>query len=331
MRRTMPPAVPANVPANVSTNVLATVSTNVLATVLAILLAAPLAACGTTRPFDARRDSTPGDLPGGAVEVAAVDASGILLVPVLVDGKGPFWFALDTGASTVVVSQSCAESAGLRTEERKADILTEIGRSIRTVDQTTIREIRVGPAPFKRVGALVADLTDLSRAIGRTLDGILGMPVLRHHVWTIDHGDHVVTIHSEHLGEPDGLRVLAVDLREEVPMLPVTVAGRRVAAMLDTGQRAPLALDGEEARHLAPRLSPAGRSYGQVLDGTVERDVMRLDGDVVAGAIRLERPLVVIARGTRLGLGALEGGRLTLDFPRGRIAVDPESVFSEAK
>lgn len=303
------------------------------AALLAVACAVPVAlpGCGTPRAFDARRDSTPGELPGGAVEVAAVNSAGILLVPTLVDGKGPFWFAVDTGASTVVVSTTCADAAGLRTEERRADLLTEIGRSVRTVEQTTIREVRVGSAPFKRVGALVADLSDLSKALGRTLDGILGMPILRHHVWTLDHGDHVVTIHGEHLGEPDGLRVLTVDLIDEVPSLELDVAGRKVRAMLDTGQRAPLALDDQLAALLAPKLSPAGTSYGQVLDGTVRRDLARLDGEVVAGAIRLTRPLVVLARGTRLGLGAVEGGRLTLDLSRGRIAVDPASVFEEAR
>lgn len=279
------------------------------------------AGCRAPRPFDGRRDATPVPLLTPEVEIPFADVNGIVMLPTLVDGQGPFEFALDTGATTIVVGEATVERVGLRTEERSATLLTELGERLRTVEQTRIRELRVGAVRTKNLGALVADLFPLSRTIGRSLDGIVGVTVLRHHTWTIDLTRNVVTVSDEQLPEPDGVNVLALDMSSELPELEIEIAGRRMKALFDTGQRAPLSLSEEDARPLRGLMEIVGTSVGQVLDGRVDRELARLSTDVRIGSLVLEKPSVILASGTRVGLGAFAGRVFTFDLAKGRLRI----------
>lgn len=74
-----------------------------------LALAAALAGCGVDL------GNAPGG-PGITVPVQVVsgeDGATLILLPVTIDGKGPFTFALDTGASTSLVDTTIAQRVGL--------------------------------------------------------------------------------------------------------------------------------------------------------------------------------------------------------------------------
>ncbi|MCE9634665.1 MAG: retroviral-like aspartic protease family protein [Planctomycetes bacterium] len=303
--------------------------------VVAVLVAALVApGCATDRPFDARRRSRPVPLEGAVVEVPVSVAQGVVLVPTLVDGRGPFWFALDTGSTTVVISEKVAEAVGVRVENRTGSIVTESGRRDGKIVQADLREVRVGQASFRRVGALVADLDGLSRGVGRPLDGILGMPVLVDHLWTIDTGHSLLRIEEGTLpAEPptgviagniagDTTETLALVLDGGLPTLRIDVAGRTMNAIVDTGQRMAISVGPDDAGPLRTDLRVIGESVGQVLDGEVRRDVARLDGDVrISPSVVLRAPPVLLGRATRIGMAAFEGRVLTFDLGHLRMRV----------
>lgn len=294
----------------------------------ALLLAAlllPAAACAAPpRPFDANHPAIIEPLPQGAVEEPISVSQGVVLVQTRIDGRGPFVFALDSGSTTVVLDEDAADVLGAKVERRTGTIVTEAGRSDGTIRQTTLSDVRVGGARFRRVGALVMDLAPLSRGVGRRLDGILGAPLLARHVWTIDASRSVIRIEDSALPEPDGADVLALDAAEDLPAVEVTVAGERLLAIVDTGQRMALALAPEHASSLGPRLRVVGTSVGHVLDGEVKRDVARLAGTVRIGAIVLREPPVLLGQATRLGLDAFRGRSIAFDLANRRMRVAEE-------
>ena len=285
------------------------------------LLALAAGACAARRPFDARRAAKAVPFEAGAVEWPVRVVRGVVLVPTMIDGHGPFTFALDTGSTTIVVSESTADAAGLAVERRNGSIVTEAGRTDGTVVQAAIRELRVGQARFGRVAALVADLDGLSKGIGRPLDGILGMPVLTQHLWTFDPDRVVLLLEEGALPPPDGAEILPLVLDDGLPALHIDVAGRPVTAIVDTGQRMALSLSLDDTALLRGSLRVIGDSVGQVLDGEVRRDVARLDGDVRIGPIVLRAPPVLLGRASRLGMTAFQGRTLTFDLANGRLRV----------
>jgi predicted aspartyl protease len=284
--------------------------------VLALLAAALLVsgACAPKRAFTARRAPRPSPLEGRVVEVPVSVAQGVVLVPTLVDGKGPFWFAFDTGATTVVVDERVAEIADLRVEDRRGSIVTEAGRSDGTVRQSILRELRIGSAGFRSTTALVADLQSISRGVGRTVDGILGVPLLRPHVWTIDSEAGWLRIEDGEI-PADATDVIPLVMDDDLPAMRIDVAGRPMTAIVDTGQRMALSIGPDDAAPMRSSLRPIGESVGQVLDGEVRRPVARLDGDVsVAPGIVLRAPPVLLGRATRVGMEAFGDRILAFDL-----------------
>lgn len=293
-------------------------SRNLPALALAILTFG-VGGCTPLRPFDATQAPRPVPLEGRVVEVPVVVAQGVVLVPTTVNGKGPFWFAFDTGATTIVLGARVAELLDVRVEDRKGSILTEAGRSEGAIRQANLREIRVGSASFRFPTALVADLDSISRGIGRPVDGIIGVPLLSPHVWTVDTAGAWLRIEDGELAA-GGTDVIELGMDDGLPTLPIDVAGRPMTAIVDTGQRMSISIGPDDAEPMKRGLRVIGESVGQVLDGEVRRPVARLDGDVtVAPGIVLRAPPVLLGRATRVGMEAFADRLLAFDLKNRRM------------
>jgi hypothetical protein len=106
--------------------------------------------------------------------VEGPEGSTLAFVPVMIDGEGPYGFALDTGASTSVVDAAIAEELGL---ERVGDAQGVAGVTGATdailvqVDRWTTGDVELGARPV-----LVLDLDGVAEGAG--LQGLLGSDVL---------------------------------------------------------------------------------------------------------------------------------------------------------
>jgi predicted aspartyl protease len=112
-------------------------------------------------------------------------AKPLLLVPTLVNGKGPYQFALDTGASTTVVSPELAQNLGIRSTSAAA--MTGGGGKVQAAIGK-VESLAVGAAKVEDLPVMVADfLVMLSQATATKLDGIIGYNFLKEFRVTIDY------------------------------------------------------------------------------------------------------------------------------------------------
>ena len=104
------------------------------------------------------------------------DAKPLLIVQGLINGKGPFNFAVDTGASMTVIAPRSAITAGvLRTTRAKA--ISATGRSVVTLG--TIASLKIGAVEVTQLDTTIMSLTPLNRALHLRLGGIVGYNFLR--------------------------------------------------------------------------------------------------------------------------------------------------------
>ncbi|MFE9646731.1 aspartyl protease family protein [Streptomyces sp. NPDC006365] len=159
----------------------------------AVLVAVPLlAGCVAVERDDPSAARTS---PGGAREVPlrVVEQGGrtLAFVPVSIEGRGPFSFALDTGASTSVVDENVAERVGLeRTGERRSvsGVLGTGEVPVARVDQWEVGDVRLDPGEVT-----VIDLGPPRGGGG--IQGLLGSDVLSDFgSITVDYDDGVLTI-----------------------------------------------------------------------------------------------------------------------------------------
>jgi predicted aspartyl protease len=109
----------------------------------------------------------------------------VALVPVTVNGRGPFRLALDTGARTTILGRAAADAAGLSGRGRFGLLGAGGGESATLLGPA---RLRVGAAPPVTTTLLASDALDrISDEAGARVDGILGANLFASGTLTIDY------------------------------------------------------------------------------------------------------------------------------------------------
>lgn len=117
-------------------------------------------------------------------------AKPLILIPVFVNGRGPYPFALDTGASITVLSAKLAQSLGLN-HDSVCDS-TGAGGVVRTT-VVEVSSLAVGTARLYNLSAAVTDaLSQISQVVKTELEGIIGYNFLKVFTVTIDYPNSIL-------------------------------------------------------------------------------------------------------------------------------------------
>jgi predicted aspartyl protease len=108
----------------------------------------------------------------------------VILLTAHVNGKGPFVFTLDTGATMTLVSPEVAQMAGLEVIGKGE--ATGAGGKI-VVSLSRAADVTVGTAEVQDLPVGIIDVAPLGGAMGTKIDGILGHNFLQMFRVTIDY------------------------------------------------------------------------------------------------------------------------------------------------
>jgi len=112
----------------------------------------------------------------------------IIILKAEVNGSEPLDFALDTGASTTVLSTQTAEKLGINVEtlpKEKECCGCSGGRM--EARMGSVKTIRVGDAEARDVDVAIMDLTNISKAVGIELAGIIGYTFMKDYRVVVDY------------------------------------------------------------------------------------------------------------------------------------------------
>jgi len=188
-------------------------------------------------------------------------AQPLILLPVQVNGDGPFEFILDTGAGTSLLSSDLAKKLKIKI------ISTKEGQSAGgkiSVSLAKVDSLAVGQAKLDDVDVGIVDLTHIGNTIGTKIDGDIGYNFLKHFRITIDYHDCEIR-----LDEPRRIQRLGRSSKAEVPMRLASLAKPLLLVdvhanghgpfqfAIDTGTST-TAIAPELAQHLGLKSSPVG-------------------------------------------------------------------------
>ena len=152
-----------------------------IAKLLLALAAVVSGACMVQMPAEM---SSPSEVAPGEVAFELASGESAIVVPVRIDGQGPFRLILDTGATLTCLDVAVAKKLGL---EQRAGV---IGRGFGVdskgqVGMVGITRLEVGSAAAENLTACTLDLQSL-RSAGLEVDGLLGLNFLREYRMTLD-------------------------------------------------------------------------------------------------------------------------------------------------
>jgi predicted aspartyl protease len=154
----------------------------------------------------------------------------LIFTSVMINGKGPFEFAIDTGATQTVISEKLASTLGL--QPITSTVVFGIGgvgkveTKIYRMDELTAGDVKVKNTP---VGTFNDPL------ISQFADGILGTSIFSDFIVTVDYPANQLLLTRKPTAPPSGAEVLPVWFFSNLLLLRLDVNGKRGNFIIDTG------------------------------------------------------------------------------------------------
>lgn len=263
-----------------------------------------------------------------------------------VNDSDSLWIVLDSGASGNVIDNDVAKAIGLEVSSmgqgRGAGGMVQAGQ---------IRDVKVHLPGVTLAGASIAamPLAPFKRASGRSMDGIVGYPLMSRCVVKIDYAARVLElIPAESFDYHGSGTVLPLTFENRLPYVKakVTLPGRKPIE-----GRCVLDLGSTQALILAPRVIREEKAL-EAITKTIEARGRGVGGQVPSRAGRVERleigdlafdrPITMLPVSSDAHIGAQQEGMLgniggevlrrftvIFDYPRKRMILEPNAQLAD--
>jgi hypothetical protein len=260
-------------------------------------------------------------------------------VDVMLNGKGPYRFIFDSGGSNLVDPAVAAE-IGLT--PHGSFRITGVGDGSQRGQFGTVDSLRLGPAEMKsQQFVITATRSGFGSTEGPPVDGLIGAEFLSQFVTTIDYEHRQMRFGEDPAVYSDGAQVLPVTLRSGHPRVPCLIDALPTICSIDTGSRLGVSvLKHFAAAHpdVVPGALTANAVEGYGVGGAAYGRLGRLQsltfGNVSVENIVTDFSSQEIGAFSDSSIAANIGGNvlrrftLTFDYPRSRIAFEPNALFA---
>jgi predicted aspartyl protease len=222
-------------------------------------------------------------------------AQPLILLPVSVNGQGPFEFILDTGAGTSLLSPELAQKIGAKIIGAKEG--QSAGGKV-SVSLAKVDSLAVGETRRDDVDVGIVDLSHIGKTIGAKIDGDLGYNFFDRFQITIDYSNCEIRF-----DDPKGVEYFGAAARAEMPLRLANPAKPLILVDTYLNERGPFqfAIDtGTSTTAIAPELAKqlglAGSPIGPATTGGSHVDVTAASLPSFAiGRAKVDNMAVVVA------------------------------------
>src|SRR5687768_4250937 len=226
-------------------------------------------------------------------------------------------FLIDTGASGMIVSEEMARRGGdrIRPVRVRATMSDASGRSRVLTRALRVPRFTLGDVAFEDFVALVLRDADGDMPLDGD-DAVLGMGLFHDCAITFDYAKSTMFLERSVRGSrpPEGAAVLPLRLEEGCPFVSISIDGRSVWALLDTGSGGGIDVPRQFARELSFVHPPTPMFIVKSAWAQRRAAFGRLASDVRLGPHVLRRPVVEVSPDdASIGGGVLRHFVVTID------------------
>ncbi len=252
------------------------------------------------------------NLPDAAVVVPLDRFVELPSIAARINGQAPLRFIVDTGAAGIVLHSKHADAMKLPSPPGmpgavRVQMASPNGPGI-PATLVYADTLTIGAAEFGGIWTIAADMP-----FGDGIDGIIGMNVFKSCLLTFDYPSHQLRIEHGSLPAANGRDIVAYatpDMPDSHPQVAVTIAGKDMPFIVDTGFRGWFGVEENQATALDIIDGPRPGFMSLAMDRAERSTVARVNTPFVIGDCRVERPIV------RLGgqFGSIVGARFLENF-----------------
>ena len=218
-----------------------------------------------------------------------MDRIGRILVPVLINGRGPFRMLVDTGAAQSTLSPSLVHALGLATTDQRVVRVNGITGTAE-LPSVSIERLECGDFVIEH-----AQLPVVLAPIMADADGILGVAGLQRQRLLVDFQHDRVVLGAVRGSLPDFSKVTARRLSGGLLAVAARIGGVKATAIMDTGSERTLGnialRDALKAKHPAGKEPRLTEVYGATT--TVSSGELLLTPPISMGDVTVENVTVV--------------------------------------
>jgi len=263
------------------------------------------------------------EVPAAGTTLPMQDVGGRPVVDVRVNGKGPYRFVLDTGATITVIDATLKDELklppvpGMRPSSPGHGMPAEI---------VSVDAMGIGSTTLRGVTAALMPLGQLFTGDQRPR-GVLSASAFPGHLVTFDYPSRRIVVKKGALEAADSAVIHEYPEDDPLPTVPIRIAGHDTRVHLDTGSGAGLMLPTHFLQELPLASKPAPGGTAKVHNGETPITKARVDGAITLGRYTLDLPDVSFAdihaipgapRGN-IGYGVLKDFVVTLDSRNRRV------------
>jgi predicted aspartyl protease len=209
-------------------------------------------------------------------------------VSVMVNGRGPFRFLIDTGTGAqALVSVELADQLALPVTGH-ARLTDPSGLGEQRSEIVLMRSVTIAGVEFAEVKAIRHKLY----GEGANCQGVLGFKLFKDYLLTLNFPERRLVLARGEIAE-DGGSVLPFRMPDGVPIVALRIDGKRVEAQIDSGGTG-LSLPDPVAAHLKFLSTPIAFGNGESLATRFQIKAARLRADVRLGRYIFRQAFVEI-------------------------------------
>jgi Aspartyl protease len=209
-------------------------------------------------------------------------------VSVMVNGRGPFRFLIDTGTGgQALVTPALAEELHLSVVGH-AHLTDPSGLGEQRSEITWIESLNLAGVEFSDVEAVVHNLYGDANC-----QGVLGFTLFEDYLLTLDFPGHRMMLIPGEINGDSGGSVLPFRMPDGVPIVPLKIGEQQLEAQIDSGGTG-LSVPQKDSRELKFQETPVAFASGESLSTKFEIKAARLQGDVKLGRYTFRQAFVEI-------------------------------------
>jgi hypothetical protein len=256
------------------------------------------------------------------VIVPAQSLGNYLVIETRWDRNGPYHFLVDTGSSITLVTPTLAKrypSASAPPPDTPRVRVRSADGGIAELSPATLRHLELGDARFDDVPVLIYDCAPLTAHLGVKIDGVLGFPLFRETLLTLDYPRSRLVLQPANTTAITPGIAIPLDDANKTPLIHLRLGDRSFVALIDSGSDAPLSLN---PVGLEPRFANGPRTGATIgtLTGDRPQQIGRLAETLAIADFTVPRPIVDLTDElSTVGGGLLRNFSVTFDQEHDRV------------